>query len=47
MKIYGKISIIFLGLSLATLGSNLSTWASNAAIVFAIIYSSSQTAKVD
>jgi hypothetical protein len=47
MKVYGKISIVFLGLSLATLGSSLSTWASNAAIVFAIIYSSNQPAKVD
>lgn len=47
MKLYGKISLVLLGLSLATLGSDLSTWSSNAAIVFAIIYSANQPSKTE
>lgn len=37
MKAFGILSMICLGLSLATIGSDLSTWACNAAIVCAIL----------
>lgn len=38
MKIMGILSLMCLGLAFATLGSDISTWASNAAIVLAIHY---------
>lgn len=38
MTYYDKISVALVILALFSLGSDLSTWSSNAAIIFAILY---------